>query len=243
VTVGASVNLQALRDFYAKRLDEIEADPYQCEYFAELQASVPKGREMLNQPLPPVVYNVRGFNAVVDTLDLAALTAGAPPDPGEIEASVVVAIQDAASLVAMGMMFSPEFAALNLQPNGEAVALALPQLEALAVNAYAAMQADALSVAVGPAAQTRVTSVLGAEALAAPPSFAMSMDAGTYYNFIATGMAPEAPVDGDPMTPETKAAMQEVLTALGDLYGRISTVVRFTENGAEVDSVVTLKDL
>jgi len=33
------------------------------------------------------------------------------------------------------------------------------------------------------------------------------------------------------------------LTALGDLYDRISTVVRFTENGAEIDSVVTLQEL
>jgi hypothetical protein len=243
LTVGASVNMQALRDFYAKRLDAIEADPYQCEYFAELQASVPKGREMLNQPLPPVVYGVRGFNAVVDTLDIAALTAGAPPEPGKVEATVVVAMQDAASLVAMGMMFSPELAALNLQPNGEAVALALPQLEAMAVNAFAAMKEDALSVAVGPAAQARVTSVLGAESLTPPPSFAMSMDAGAYYDFIATGMMVEEPAEQEPMTPEMKTATQTVLTALGDLYDRISTVVRFTENGAEVDSVVTLKDL
>lgn len=243
LTVGASVNMLALREFYAKRLDAIEADPYECEYFAELQAGVSKGREMLNQPLPPVVYGVRGFNAVVDKVDLTALTAGVPPEPGKVEASLVVAMQDAASLVNMGMMFSPELAALNLQPNGEAVALALPQLEALAVTAFAAMQEDALSVAVGPAAETRVTSVLGAEALTPPPSFAMSMDAGTYYDFIANGMAVEAPSDEEPMTPETNAAMQEVLTALGDVYDRISTVVRFTENGAEVDSVVTLKDL
>jgi hypothetical protein len=121
--------------------------------------------------------------------------------------------------------------------------LALPQLEAMAVTAFAAMKEDALSVAVGPAAQARVTSVLGAESLTPPPSFAMSMDAGAYYDFIATGMMVEEPAEQEPMTPEMKTATQTVLTALGDLYDRISTVVRFTENGAEVDSVVTLKDL
>jgi len=243
LTLGASVNMQAIRDFYAGRLDAIEADPYQCEYFAELQAGVPKGREMLAQPLPPVVYSLRGFNAVVDSLDVAALAGGAPPDPAKVEASVVVAMQDAASLVAMGMMFSPELAALNLEPNGEAVALALPQLEALAVDAYAAMMPEALSVAVGPAAQTRVTSVLGAESMAPPPSFAVSIDAASYYDFVATGMVAGAPADEEPQTPEMMAATQAVFAALGDLYDRMSTVLRFTENGAEIDSVVTLRDL
>ncbi len=243
LTLGASVNMQALRDFYAGRLDAIEADPYQCEYFAELQAGVPKGREMLAQPWPPVVYSLRGFNAVVDSLDVAALAGGAPPDPATVEASVVVAMQDAAALVAMGMMFSPELAALNLEPNGEAVALALPQLEALAVDAYAAMMPDALSVAVGPAAQTRVTSVLGAESMAPPPSFAVSIDAASYYDFVATGMMAAAPTDEEPQTPEMMAATQAVFAALGGLYDRMSTVLRFTENGAEIDSVVTLQEL
>jgi len=143
----------------------------------------------------------------------------------------------------MGMMFSPELAALDLQPNGEAVALALPQLEAMAVTAYAAMLENALSIAVGPAAETRVTTVLEAESEAPPPMMALSLDAATYYEFIAAAMAAEPEGDDEPMPPEMVEPMQDVMNGLGDIYDRMTTVVHFTEHGMEVNSVITLKDL
>lgn len=243
LSFGASLNMAAFREFYAARLDAMEKDPFECEYFAEIQAGVPKAREALNQPLPPVVYGLRGFNAVLDAFDLQSLMAGQPPEPGSVEATVVVAMQDAASLVAMGALFSPELAALNLQPNGEAVALALPQLEAMAVKAYAAMVEDALSFAVGPAGETRVTTVLAAESATPPPMFAMAFDAETYYDFVAAALAAAPDGEEKPMPPEMVEPMQDVMTGLGDIYDRMSTVVRFTEHGMEVDAVVTLKDL
>lgn len=242
LSFGASVDMQAFRDFYSARLDAMEADPFECEYFAEIQAGVPQGRAMLAQPLPPVVYGIRGFNAVLDTFDIAAIQNGQPPDPASLEASVVVAMQDAASLVAMGMMFSPELAALNLQPDGEAVALALPQLEAMSIAAYAAMVEDALSVAVGPSAQTRVTGALAAASVMPPPMFALTMDAGKYFELISSDLMMTGD-DGEPMTEDAKTATRRVVTELAKIYDRISTVVRFEEKGAVIDSVVTLKDL
>lgn len=243
LSFGASVNVQAFRDFYAARLDAMEADPFECEYFAELQAGVPEGRAMLQQPLPPVVYGIRGFNAVVDALDVTALSSGQPPDPGSVEASVVVAMEDAASLVAMGMMFSPELAALDLQPDGKAVPLALPQLDAMSISAYAAMVKDALSVAVGPAAESRVTGALAAASVLPPPMFAFTMDAGKYYELVSAGIMADTGDDEEPVSPEAKAAMQRVFSELAKVYDRMSTVVHFNEHGAVVDSVVELKDL
>ncbi len=243
LSIGVSVNMQALRDFYAARLDAMEADPFECEYFAELQGGVAQGREMLAQPLPPMVYGIRGFNAVIDKLDIAALTSGQPPDPATMEAGIVVAMQDAAALVAMGMMFSPELAALNLQPNGEAVALALPQVEAMGIDAFAAMAKDALSIAVGPAAESRVTSALVATSMLPPPVFAMTLDAGKYYELIGAGMTADAAEGEEPLSPEQKEAVQRVFAAVARFYDRMSTVVRFTGNGAEIGSTVTLKDL
>ncbi|HEX5788985.1 MAG TPA: hypothetical protein VFY03_12450 [Woeseiaceae bacterium] len=241
--IGASLNMAAFREFYAARLDAMEKDPFECEYFADIQAGVPKAREALNQSLAPVVYGIRGFNAVLDKFDTQSLLGGQPPEPGSVEATVVVAMQDAASLVAMGMMFSPELAALNLQPNGEAVELALPELEAMAITAYAAMLENALSIAVGPAAETRVTTVLEAESKAPPPMAALSLDAATYYEFIAAAMAAEPEGDEEPMPPEMVEPMQDVMKGLGDIYDRMTTVVHFTERGMEVNSVITLKDL
>jgi hypothetical protein len=244
LSIGASVNMKALRDFYAARLDAMEADPFECDYFADLQAGVAQGRELLAKPLPPMVYGIRGFNAVLETLDVAAITSGQAPDPTTVEAGIVVAMDDAAALVAMGTMFSPELAELNLQPNGEAVALALPQVEMMGVDAYAAMVEDALSIAIGPAAQSRVTSLLAASSMMPAPVFAMTMDAGKYYELIAAGMSADMG-DGEeqPMTPEEIEAVQRVFASLSDIYDRMTTIVHFTADGAVLDSVMTLKDL
>lgn len=244
LSIGASVNMKALRDFYAARLDAMEADPFECEYFADLQAGVAEGRALLAKPLPPMVYGIRGFNAVLETLDIAAVTSGQTPDPSTVEAGVVFAMDDAAALVAMGTMFSPELAQLNLQPDGKAVALVLPQVEAMGMDAYAAMVEGALSIAVGPAAESRVTSLLAATSMVPAPIFAMTMDAGKYYELIAAGMSAN-PGDGEeqPMSPEEIESVQRVFATLSDIYDRMTTIVHFTADGAVVESVMTLKDL
>jgi hypothetical protein len=244
LSLGASVNMKALRDFYAAQLDAMEADPFKCEHFADLQAGVAKGRELLAQPLPPMVYGIRGFNAVLETLDIAALASGQPPDPTTMEAGIVIAMDDAAAVVAMGTMFSPELAELNLRPNGEAVALALPQVEMMGVDAYAAMVEDALSIAIGPAAESRVTSILAASSMVPAPVFAMTMDAGKYYELIAAGMSADMG-DGEeqPMSPEEIETVQRVFASLSDIYDRMTTIAHFTADGAVIESVMTFKDL
>ena len=65
VSFGMSLDPLAAREFYSSQLDAMEAEPYQCELFAELQEGVVKGREVLNQPIPPMVYGFRGFLAVI----------------------------------------------------------------------------------------------------------------------------------------------------------------------------------
>ncbi len=241
LSFGASVNVKALRDFYAARLDAMEADPYECEYFAELQAGTAKGREILAQPIPPVVYGVRGFNAVLESLDGIDIASGQPPE--NVDASFVLAMDDASALVAMGMMFSPELAALNLQPDGKPVELALPQVSAVAQEAYAAMVDTALAVAVGDGAEQRVARVLNAPSGSPSPVFALAMDAGEYYRLIAEGMV-AAPQDGvDELTIETQETARRIMLKLADIYDRMSVEVRFIEQGAEVRSRVTLKDL
>lgn len=241
LSFGASVNVKALRDFYAARLDSMEADPYECEYFAELQAGTAKGREILAQPIPPVVYGVRGFNAVLESLDGIDVASGQPPE--KVDASFVLAMDDASALVAMGMMFSPELAALNLKPDGKPVELALPQISAVAQEAYAAMVDNALAVAVGTGAEQRVTRVLQAPTVSPSPVFALTMDAGEYYRLIAGGMV-AAPEDGvDELTLETQETARQIMLKLAEIYDRMSVEVRFIEQGAEVRTRVTLKNL
>lgn len=243
VSLGVSFNLLALREFYEARLDAMEADPYECEYFADLQAGVAKGREALNQPLPPVVYAFRGFNAVVDDIGDFDMASAQPPT--DIDASILLALEDAQTMVAMGAMFSPELASLDLQPDGKPVMLDLPQMQALGQIVYAAMHENAVALSVGADAESRVSNVLNAASAQPPPMFSMTMDAGRYYALIAEAMMLEND-EGEgkdvDLSLASREALRDAMLAVGELYDRMAVDIRFTERGMEIESLVTLKD-
>lgn len=245
LSMGVSFNLLSLREFYEARLDAMEADPFECEFFEEVQAGVAKGREALNQPMPPFVYGLRGFNAVVDDISGFDMAANKPPE--NVEASVLVALDDAQTIVAMGAMFSPELAGMDLQPDGVPVKLDLPQLQVVADVAYAAMLEDAVAISVGSNAESRVKSVLNADSVQPSPMFSMTMDAGRYYALIAEGMMAQNPDDDDDTKkPElslaSREALRDAMIVVGDMYDRMAFDIRFTERGMELESRVTLKD-
>ena len=240
LSMGFSFNLLEIRKFYESRLDAMENDPYECEYFAELQAGVAKGREILNQPVPPFVYSLRGFNAIVDDIGDFDLASNQPPE--DIDASLVFAMDDAQTMVAMGAMFSPELANLNLQPDGKAVLLDIAQVKATGKDVYAAMVEDALAISVGADAEKRVTSVLGANSAEPAPVFSMTMDAGRYYSLIGETMVLEQDDETAELSLEAREALRDAMLAIGELYDRMAVDLRFTANGAEFESRVTLKD-
>ena len=240
LSMGFSFNLLEIRKFYEGRLDAMEKDPYECEYFAELQAGVAKGREILNQPIPPFVYSMRGFNAIVDDIGDFDLASNRPPE--DIDASLVFAMDDAQTMVAMGAMFSPELANLNLQPDGKAVLLDLAQVKATGKEVYAAMIEDALALSVGADAENRVTTVLNAKSATPAPVFSMSMDAGRYYSLIGETMVLEQDEESAELSLEAREALRDAMLAIGELYDRMAVDLRFTAHGAEFESRVTLKD-
>ncbi|NOX68115.1 MAG: hypothetical protein GXP15_02930 [Gammaproteobacteria bacterium] len=240
LSFGMSLDLLAARDFYSARLDALEADPYKCELFAELQNGVAKGRAALNQPIPPIAYGFKGFLAVVDSIEGFDLATRRPPT--DIDARFLVAIDNAAGLLAMGTMFSPELAALDLQPDGKPVKFDVPQLVSQFGSAYVAMTDNALGMAVGTNAESDLTGFLVADGGAPPPVVSLHMDAGTYYEFLGEAML----VGGDEEPVETSAelleAVSNVMTQVGDLLDRMSFNIVFTEQGIEFQSLVTLSD-
>lgn len=242
VSFGMSLNLMAWRGFLEARLDALEADPFECEYFADIQQSVARGRDLLATPIPPIAYGVRGFNAVVQSLDGFDFATRRPPS--SVEAGIVIAMEDPLQLVATGSMFSPQLAALDLEPNGVPQALVLPQLQSVGDTAYAAMLDDALAVTVGAEAESRVGEILTSDSAKPPVVFAMSMDAGKYYELVGTGVKMDSQdADDAAPSPEMQASVAELMTILGEIYDRMATSLRFTENGLELHTEVTLDAL
>jgi hypothetical protein len=236
---GMSLDFKAARSFMEARIDALEADPFECEHFADVQGGVAQARESLKQPLPPMVYDFKGFVAVIDDIEGLDVTTQTPPT--SVDGSFLLAMDNAQGLVAMGAMFSPELAALNLQPGGDPVALDLPQLQAMGISAFAALTDNAVAVSVGEESESEVQGMLDAEGSTPPPFMSFSIDAARYYSFMGDAIA-AGDVGEDAPTPEMKAALNDLMQSIADLYDRMSGDILFTENGIEMHMTETLKD-
>ena len=238
---GFSLDVMAARSFYEARLDALEADPFECAHFAEINNSAAKGREALAQPLPPVVYSFRGMLANVTNIEGLDLATKTPPE--SIDASILVAIENAQDLVTMAAMMSPEIAALNLVPDGKAKALNLPQLATIAKQAFAALSEGGLSIALGQDSAEEAEAMLSADVSDSRPFASFSMDAKKYYEFVGQAVL-EGGDDGqgEPMPEAMRAAVRDAMVASGDLYERMAVNVHLTQRGVEVSSRLTLSD-
>jgi hypothetical protein len=241
MSLGIGLNPLALRAFYEARLDAMEADPYECEDLAEVQAGVAQGRAALNQPMPPIVYSFRGFFA--DITDIQSMDFASNPTPESIDAAILIAVENAEALIMMAAMMDPQIAALNLLPDGKAKKLDLPQFQAFADMAYAALSKDALSVSVGANAEAKAADMLRASSSNTAPFMSMSMDAARYYAMVGETMAAESAGDAeDTMPPAIRAAMAELMVLSGKMYERMSMDIRFTTRGIEVGGIMKLSN-
>jgi len=250
ISFGMGIDLMEVRSFFKARLDAMQADPYECEKFAELQAGVARGQEMLNQPIPPMVYSFRGF--VANIVDMEGLDFSKSQPPESIDASVLIAIENADALLMMASMLDPQIAALNLQSDGKPVKLELEALASIAEAAYAAMSSNALAIATGNGAESKSADMLLAESLDPLPFMATNLDAERYYEMIGDAMArssesaavnevsDDAPVEE--MPPVIRDAIREVMRLSASIYDRFAGEVYFTERGIEISASGTLND-
>jgi hypothetical protein len=238
MSFGLGLNLLAARDFYSARLDAIEADPYECDLFADWQDGVARGREILNQPIPPIVYGFRGFLAVID--DIKGMDLAKQQPPTAVDMRVLVATDNADGLLAMGAMFSPEIASLDLKPDSKPVKLTLPAIaSSMAEAAYVAMSESALALSFGTGSEPGLEAMLGADPNDPSPFISTDMDAARYYGFVGDAMTLG---DNDDQSADVIRAQSEVMKTFQKMFSRISFDVLFTERGVEMPSAMELAD-
>jgi len=233
---GVSLNLMAAREFLGARLDALEAEPYQCGQLSGLQQVVAGGRQALNQPLPPVAYNFRGFLAIVKDIQGFDFEHNAPPE--SIDANFLLAMEDAPAILAFGQMMSPELAELNLEPDGKPQQLELPAEQSGIDSAWIALSESALAISVSPDAEVVLPGLLNADSIAPPLFMSVDVDAASYYTMLGEAMKK----NDEDLNEEMQAAIAELLLVAADFYDRFSVDVGFTARGIEVLGEVTLAD-
>jgi hypothetical protein len=240
MSFGMSLDIKAARSFYEARLDAIEAQPFECELFQEMQAGVAAGRQALNQPVPPMVYDFKGFLAVIEDIEGLDLASNMPPT--SVAGRFLLAMDNATALISLGAMFSPELAGLNLEPGGDPVRIVPPQLQGVAEALFVAMTENAIAISVGEGVEQNLPDALSAAAGENGTLVSFSMDASRYYSFIAEAMLLADEEDETPMSPEFQKALNDIMLASSDFYDRMSARVRLTARGIQIDSKITLKD-
>ena len=240
MSFGMSLDIKAARSFYEARLDALDAEPFECELFQEIQAGVVAGRQALNQPVPPMVYDFKGFLAVVEQIEGLDLASNMPPT--SVAGRFLLAMDNATALMSLGAMFSPELAALNLEPDGKPARFESPQLQSAFDAVYLAMSDNAVAMSVGDDMDQQLPDMLAAEAENNGILLSFSMDASRYYAFIAEAMLVAKEDDENPMPPEFQGALNDIMLAFSDFYDRMSARIRLTGRGVEIDSKITIKD-
>jgi len=235
-SIGLSMNLTATREFLASRLDALEAEPFECDKLAGFEQMVVGGRQALSQPLPPVAYNFRGFVAVINDIQGYDFAQQAPPE--SIEASFLLAMDDAPALLAFGQMMSPELAEMSIEPDSQPHQLELPAAQNGIDSAWIALSESALALSVSPEAENVLPKLLQADSVSPPPFLSIDVDAESYYTMVAQAMEKR----DDDVNEEMQAAIAEVLVAAAQFYDRFGVRVDFTDRGIEVSSDVTLAD-
>ena len=240
ISLGMSLDIKAMRSFIETQLDAMEEEPYLCPDFADIQAGGAQMRVALQQPVMPMIYDFRGFIAVIEDIEGLDFETQAPPT--SVDGQFLLAMKNAPALVSLGAMFNPQLAELNLQADGEPVLLDLPQAQMMGGDAYVALGEDALAISIGDGAESQLGAMLSADATDSGTFFAFSMDASRYYQFLGEAIAQSEPDDENPMTPEFRDAMQDVMLAGADVYDRMSIDMRLTDQGIVIDSTLTLSE-
>lgn len=238
LSFGMSFDIEAVRSFFDKQVAALQEDPWECEHLADAQNGLFAAREKaLAQPVPPVVYDFRGFLAVVNELEGFELGSKLPPE--SIDASFLLAIDNAQGLLAMGQAMIPQLAELAIEPDGKARQFDLPQGGADIDRAWVALTESAIALSVSEDAEAALPVLLAAESKTPAPFVSADIDAAQYYSLLGEAMRTS---DDEEMSEEMREVMSEVFDAAADFYDRIRVDVTFTGRGIEIDTDLALSD-
>ncbi len=154
LSAGLAVNLIAARDFGRELVGGWVNNPPQCALFEGIRENAADWQLALNRPIPPFITSMHGLRVDLESLRISGLDAA-----GIEQASGTVALfmRNPQMLLGMAQMFSPELAALELQPGGEPKQLPAEMTDQLGnIPAWVALGQQALGLAVGEGQKDRL---------------------------------------------------------------------------------------
>lgn len=248
---GVAISLQGLRDWVESTMGGIVESPFECAQLDGLNVMSVQATEALQQPLPPIVYNLKGYSFEMSSLEgLEGLGMGQMPE--NLEMDIALGFENVQGLLMMGQMFVPQLAEMALEPNGEAVPL--PEQvggQPIPVSGFMAMADDMLAISLGDGGESRAEANAAATAEGEKPLLShFDMDAGAYFAFIADIMETTTagiladdslPQEQREMMEQQQANMQAMAEGYEALFDRMTLSVTVTDRGIEIPSTASFK--
>lgn len=229
--LGIGLNLVNARTLARHYVDAWVAEPPQCPAFDHIAAGAEEWQVQLNRPLPPVFTNMQGFRAVVTDLEVDG-------DDYDVRGVASLSMGNPQLLVGMAAMFSPELAALDLQPDGQPRPVP-PELFQGMLNAEAwiAMSDSALALAVGERLEGRLDAALAPGEIDGT-LFSYGVDYSTYMDLV--GQLTDKLAEDDAEMLEAQE-FKSMFGALGEMYDRSFFTLRLGTEGIDFETSASLK--
>jgi hypothetical protein len=230
-----------VRDFLREKATAITADPYQCEYLAELNADAAQALEQLNQPMPPFLNNFRGVR-----VSISEITESPGSIPENARGYMAVHVEQPQMFVGMAQMFLPDLSELPMAPGEPPVRLPENLIPVPGLVAYAAMSDDAIGLALGEGEETGLPAFLDLKAGPEGMFLSASYDMAAYLEYSGklddfyAGAAGEGH-DGNPAHAAIRDLREAALTALKQMADRSDSSMSFTPEGLVIESRTTFK--
>jgi len=235
---GLAMNIVGARDFAREITAGWVETPPQCPLFDAIRENAEDWQMALNQPIPPVVTNFHGLRMNLEDLTLAENS-----DVESAEGSLALFMRNPQMMLGMAQMFSPELAALQLEPGGEPQPLpagVIPNMPE-GISAWMGLSEGALGLAVGEGQKSRLNEVMepgegGDAILSYGINFAGYAEA---LEGLMAGMQDQlADLDEDTETADPTEAMK----AMAEIYEYTQASMHLTGRGIEFRSTMTLKE-
>ena len=219
--------LQKVRAFWQARAQAVAAQPYKCPTLAPLNEGFKSMATALQTQMPPQVSSLLGVRMVLDQLVLGST----PAAPTRFAARLQVASADPDALLQLAQKNLPQLAITEVKADGKPIAVTLPPpLQSLAGGAsqgWIAADQHSIGIAIGAGEDTRLASMLTADAGDGSGLLRMHFDGKLYGTFADFS---------DSLTAKMPPAMQPQLQQQGAMMRLYAKWLR------SVDSKVTLDD-
>lgn len=248
---GMAIDLKAMREYAEVQIKAISEQPFECPELTQINMAAAQMQQGLQQPVPPIVYNFKGFFIDVNNFD--GIDFANPALPKELDLSILLAFDNVNALMQMGQMMLPPLAAIELQPDGEAVAIPQEMLAGYAGEVFAAMGDNLLAIGSGDGSDARVSELVKTKDSGEAVFMAMSVDLEDYTRLMNEMQAKMLKTmnEGGEADDEAKKALALVESSLesnrelqevyGELFDRETFKIIITEKGFELPTSITFQ--